>query len=287
MVKRIYNQGGLGNQLFIWRAAHHLHLVTEQEIEIVCLRYESNDRPNELHRLTSACTHPIFIREVEKYNLRVRFAQKYPKTYNSFRKLTLKKFQVGIALESQSDLNEISMKHSDYLGFFQNKKDNLWDEFEIGQEILNNLEINWEQLGDLKSIKMSKHFQVFHVRRGDYAIGDQKFGLLSARFFKENMVSDLPVVICTDADLIGADFLVEFPKAQILGKSQLGVWPSLALMVKATHFVGSNSTLSWWAAKLRTTLGLQSVLPKPWFEKMAQLPDFEIDGVRFSKSYFL
>lgn len=287
MVKRIYNQGGLGNQLFIWRAAHLLHLETSQDVEIVCLRNESDSRPNELYQLTKLCTHPIHIREVNKYSFRVRFAQKYPKIYRSVRRLTFKRFQVGIAIEPQAQLNQISMKYSDYLGFFQNKMDGLWDELNLGQEILDNLEVVWKELDRSKSLETRASFQVFHVRRGDYATGERKFGQLSARYFRENMSSNLPVIICTDADVLDPDFLVEFPDAEVLDKSHLAVWPTLALMVKAEQFVGSNSTLSWWAAKLRTLLGLPSVLPRPWFERIPQNPDFEIEGVKFSKSVFL
>jgi len=101
------------------------------------------------------------------------------------------------------------------------------------------------------------------------------------------MASNLPVIICTDADVLDPDFLLEFPNAEVLDKSHLGVWPTLALMVKAEQFVGSNSTLSWWAAKLRIPLGLPSVLPRPWFERIPQNPDFEIEGVKFSNSVFL
>ena len=57
--------GGLGNQLFIWNAAHHLAKHFNDRITIVFPRDRDtrSDRPFELKALTSLCSHDIKTRE--------------------------------------------------------------------------------------------------------------------------------------------------------------------------------------------------------------------------------
>jgi hypothetical protein len=129
-------------------------------------------------------------------------------------------------------------------------------------------------------------FQVFHVRRGDYLHLQSEYGLLSNLFYESNMSKSEKVVICTDAEQLEVAFRQNFPEAVVLNPKDFDVWECLAIMVKATHFVGSNSTLSWWAAKLRSETNSTSILPDPWFKASQRSPNFKISGVTFAESVF-
>jgi hypothetical protein len=59
-------------------------------------------------------------------------------------------------------------------------------------------------------------------------------------------------------------------------------------ILSAKEFLGSNSTLSWWAAKIRSKNGMnRSVLPVPWtVTKLNYETYLNIAGVNLSPAKF-
>ena len=286
MVKRIYNQGGLGNQLFIWRAAHNLHLTSEEPVEILGLRGANHWRPLSLNPIIPFCNHEISIREIDRYSVKIRLAQKYPRLYSLVHRCIPNKLRIQIGLNPQDQIGQMSIDSSDALGFFQNSSDSIWDQNYLNSEILDVLEYILPTIIAKNRSLFENPFQVFHVRRGDYLHLQSEYGLLSSFFYESNMTKNEKVVICTDAEQLEDTFRQNFPEAIVLNPKDFDVWECLAIMVKATHFVGSNSTLSWWAAKLRSENKSTSILPDPWFKASRHSPNFKISGVTFADSVF-
>jgi hypothetical protein len=72
---RLQNAGGLGNQLFVWAAAHNLAHKFDEKVVIFTVKdlNSRKDRPSELQRLKMYCKHDVYLREsfVLGYILRV------------------------------------------------------------------------------------------------------------------------------------------------------------------------------------------------------------------------
>jgi hypothetical protein len=76
--------------------------------------------------------------------------------------------------------------------------------------------------------------------------------------------------------------------AMIMTPRELDVWQTLKVVVGAKEFLGSNSTLSWWAAKIRSKSFLtNSSLPQPWTKTVTEDEKaLEIPGIDFKKAIF-
>jgi hypothetical protein len=120
-----------------------------------------------------------------------------------------------------------------------------------------------------------------HVRRGDYESHKDSFGLLSGEYFSEaiqvarSISPNSPIWVFSD----------EIDKAKtILTESNITVnrWfgeqsgltdaETLWLMSKTSAIVLSNSSFSWWAAKLNPESKV-TIAPQPWFKNLRE-PDY-------------
>jgi len=111
---------------------------------------------------------------------------------------------------------------------------------------------------------------VIHIRRGDYLM-HSNYGPLELEYY-EKILLDLPssykVLIHTD----DANYVAENLKVRQYTKI-LGAEHSPLELIKdacfASYFIGSNSTLSWWAATYLDLSGELSnpkiIMPKLWF----------------------
>lgn len=101
---------------------------------------------------------------------------------------------------------------------------------------------------------------VVHIRRGDFLAEPEKFGILTADWYRDACKNHTDLIVFSD-DLTwcrGLDFLqgatfVDEPDEVV----------ALHLMTQFRHFVISNSTFSWWAAWL--TGAEDVVVPDRWF----------------------
>jgi hypothetical protein len=130
--------------------------------------------------------------------------------------------------------------------------------------------------------------QAIHFRRGDFIGIKNAHGLLTIDFFVKNANPNVRNVFCTD-DPNCVDLIQNIiPTATVLTPSESDVWQSLKIFVEAEEFLGSNSTLSWWGAKLRSQSSLRNTfLPQPW-TKAATVNEaaLELSGVDYKRSLF-
>ncbi len=286
MAKRIYAQGGLGNQLFIWRAAHHLLAITNEAIQVVYPKSFSGHRALELEPLLRNCSHQISIQEPRELNLRVKLTQRYPQLNFRLMKMAPANLQVQVSTDPNFGIKALDPKGSDFLGFFQNATSEDSENSSVYQEANNVIKENWQRVSQIPSLDKKDEFQVLHVRRGDYELLKNNYGLLNYQYYKRNLIPGLETIICTDSENLGAEFLSHFENCLVLSTKDLDTWQTLSLMVNSKYFIGANSTLSWWAARLRVENGAESVLPHPWFKKGNQENKFLFPGISFAESEF-
>jgi len=173
-------------------------------------------------------------------------------------------------------------------GFFQDAKWVLKHSDEVFMELSNEIDRHPIPVGVLQRISSLGSYQVLHVRRGDFKNYRNGFGLLSQKYYLDNIDVGLPMIICTD-DTIGAeDIISEFPTATVLGPDDLGVWQTLRLMSGATRLICSNSTLSWWGGFIGALHGNRVIQPEPFYVGELSVSKF-FDHPDFNKSpaYFL
>ena len=116
-----------------------------------------------------------------------------------------------------------------------------------------------------------------HVRRGDYlSPSNHRIGALSTQYYANaiNRIQDIlgntvtHLHIFTDSPEMVVDEFKEFSaQINIYSPSLLSASESLLLMSHFQYFVGSNSSLSWWAGAL--TEGVRA-FPDPWFRYQDQ-----------------
>lgn len=115
---------------------------------------------------------------------------------------------------------------------------------------------------------------VLHIRRGD-TVGKiaEVRGLLSVEYYKNALKiislkqkrKPCKIIAITD-DLIASKKALEgMPITHWFGPNDLSAVEALKIFKTATNFIGANSTLSWWGAKLSDTSDSNiQILPKPW-----------------------
>ena len=174
-------------------------------------------------------------------------------------------------------------------GFFQDAKWVLKHSDEVFKELSNEIDRHPIPAGVLQRISSIGSYQVLHVRRGDFKNYQNGFGLLSQKYYIDNIDVGLPIIICTD-DVIGAqDIISEFPAATVLGPDDLGVWQTLSLMSRATTLICSNSTLSWWGGFIGALHGNRVIQPEPFYvgdpsaNKFFDYPAFNKSPAYFAK----
>ena len=282
---RLQNAGGLGNQLFIWAAAHKLAHEFDEKVVIFSVKDRNSrpDRNNELHYLKTHCKHNIFLREsfALGYILRVVDKLKLEKYFYSRSLLQLFGFYSTHRATTKFSFDRGAPKIT--RGFFQRNEyvDSSWE------CISGEINARLQEIKIPPSIDESSS-QVIHFRRGDFVSIKATHGLLSLEFFVRNINPDLNTVFCTDDPLYVDQIHSRIPLALILAPSELDVWQTLKVFVEAGEFLGSNSTLSWWAAKIRSkTLLTKSSLPQPWTKNDTEDERaLEIPGVDFKRAIF-
>lgn len=113
---------------------------------------------------------------------------------------------------------------------------------------------------------------VVHFRRGDYLTLLDTFGALSEKYFEDGIkliqssLGPSEVWLFTDGEeSINPIFINEYVSKVFSPKAGLSDLETMMLMSQAKKFVISNSTFSWWAARLADPEAVV-VAPKKWFK---------------------
>jgi len=116
---------------------------------------------------------------------------------------------------------------------------------------------------------------VLHIRRGDYlAAGTRSFhGYTHLSYFEDahmtisSIVGAKPLRVISD-DIAGAQQQLSssryFRNIQITFENQTYDLESLTLMANARAVIASNSSFSWWGARLCISAGGYATVPQPW-----------------------
>ena len=154
-------------------------------------------------------------------------------------------------------------------GYFQSYKYFLGFENEIRNALTRDFK-GGEVFTNIVNQLHGSHWLAIHVRRQDYVLLSETFGLTSESYFIgalnyiDNIFPGLKKVVFSD-DITEAKKLL--PECDLyIGKDELpSAVETLILMSKSSAIIGSNSSFSWWAAFLSEAPDHCKIFPEPWF----------------------
>jgi hypothetical protein len=283
---RIQIAGGLGNQLFIWNAAHHLQSRFNSHIELIFIQDENwrSDRKLELESISRHCNHPIsiltskklgiFIKVLDKFNL-----EKIPLTRWILQTLGVYNFENPV-----SELVFRKQRPRLIRSYFQrtNLVDDSWDSWKTEfYKVIEDLEI--------LEIDSDSVFNATHVRRGDSLSLISTFGVIEDSFFENEVNGSSYSYVCTDDFELPEGIQEMIRPTRIFTPKELDAWQTLKVFCEAVSFQGVNSTLSWWACYVRIqSRKYNASLPKPWTRiDLGYEKALHIHGVTYKDAKFV
>jgi hypothetical protein len=274
MVPVVTLQGGLGNQLFQWFFAH---TINDKEFRLTThtMRIKSTAavRNTEISPLIDNCNHFIGAENNQpgvSPGLTILFrglsAMWEKELFRYFLELN-----GYIRDDLRSNFPKTSRLPKRILfadGYFQANAtvESVWPVAE--RELLPYLKgLSFELM---KSFNIPEQFTAIHVRRADKVENDihakEHIGILNDDYFINalNVESRPFLVVFTENKSQIEELCARIKPDLILDSVSLSAWDTLALMSNASTFIGSNSSLSWWGAKVAAKSGKSAILPNSW-----------------------
>ena len=278
----IQMSGRLGNQLFQWAFAHHAAIKYASKIQpIYDSFHEHRGYESNLSSLELSCSHVLQSKRRDFVGYLLAGLDKINSKSARFGSYISRK--LGIMRTGHHDEIPVLPAIAPKLltGFFINWKVVRGVELLLAEELktaLKNVEVPFCVDG---------HFQVLHVRRGDFNSLKDTFGVLSSEYYARNLDGSLPTYICTDDEELVPDVQLATGAISVFGPSDLNPIQTLKLMSEASLVVMSNSTLSWWGGFLCTQNGGRALLPKPYYKYLSEdATNFELPGFTIVPSVF-
>jgi Glycosyl transferase family 11 len=276
------NAGGLGNQLFIWTAAHQL--LDRRSERVLILTPRRSNRSNELGELSSFCSHNIKVLETDLYFKMIRLLERIER--NLFPGKFLSRFlRISTLQNPTARIESIDSRAKIIRGYFQ-YSDLVTSNSEVVLDEIKTVTNN--KFVDISSrIHLPSNYQLFHIRRGDYLQNQDTLGVLSDEYFIGQRDGNCPLVICTENQ---SDLTDNMAATKIIDKSSASTWETLALMAQSSKLVISNSTLSWWGGILaiRENDSVEISCPEPWTKTSNSPKDYlKIARFNYKKADFL
>ena len=268
----IHSTGGLGNQLFQYNLAHLASALLGEKITILFEDSSTLEFPrgNEISEIAKHCTHNISVKKKSKILVLV-------KILDSFR------YRTGIADKSQQEqefINQLLLSKKSFLGrppFIVQGASQDWRLVNLGFSLFKDEITHWLaqiDLGEAAESICREKFQLIHIRRGDYSLNPDSWGLLSIEYYKQSMDDELRTVIVTDDKEIVNDLYQKFPAAMIFGPVELNQLQTIKLMSFSTRVIVANSSFSWWGARFAHEYsGAESIFPDRWFKNSDAPPN--------------
>jgi len=268
--------GGLGNQLFQYATARALADRLNAELMLDCS--DKRDRSIELDRYHVRATIIYSTSLIRKTYLRLpgTFGRKVSKAVQAlfppFIKINHQPFRPFKEQRwFQYDDRIWQLSGSVYL-------DGFWQSFRYFEESLETMRddlrllapldpanVNWQ-----KQIKTTNSVCV-HVRRGDYVLREQTFGLCNVSYYQKAMAflrthcADARFFVFSDDFTWCRQNFTDDDLVFVDSNNPENVVTDFELMRSCRHHVIANSSLSWWAAWLASWPGQTVIAPKPWF----------------------
>lgn len=238
-------EGGLGNQLFQWNAAHYLKTKTKAKVVIIMPRQST--RRNELQELLPYCEHKIELIENESIFKILRgidrIVGKLPMLGVIIRTLGLIQYNSPF-----SELRPLNRLISIHRGYFQNS--GMVEELKhiVMREISN---LTQDTISAINStFYIPKIYQAFHIRRGDLLDNLDSIGVLTNEYYADLRI-DIPLVISTER----LEELTETFDALYISTSDNNTnWEAFSILCNAERLIMANSTFSWWSGKVNQYL---------------------------------
>lgn len=247
-------EGGLGNQLFTWNAAHYLREHFNSDVTILLPKY--SNRRIELFELYEFCKHGIKIQETDVVYALLRIVDRLVHRMSYAKKLLE---SVGlISYENPSDIIvQVSKRFVVHRGYFQNTE--MVDD--QAESVLGEIaQLTNATLLFLKTkIDIPNDFEAFHIRRGDFKPNSSDIGVLSDEYYRR-LKSDLPLIVSTESV---SDLTDYFGAIYISTESTNTNWESFSLLSHAKRLIVANSTFSWWAGKVSKYRDSDNVVKQP------------------------
>lgn len=251
-------QGGFGNQLFIWSAAHYLSELKSRPVRLVC-------KPKSVHvfisglaeiserdiKVVSGLVPRFLFRVIEYLKLNAK---------SLFNLINKKGWYYSEKMDEAIFVGALSRAFL-LEGFFQRGwiVENIWPQ--LSSEIA-----RVTQRYYLIQPEMNMRAFAIHVRRGDYQISPKTWGLLSLEFYEAALGSLEGATCFTDMPKDQAcEFFKRVNNINIITPSEANEIEVLLGLSRMSKVVIANSSLSWWGGYLAAKRGAEVIAPEPWF----------------------
>ncbi len=263
--------GGLGNQLFIWATAYSIS--KRRNLELIIDAGECTQRGFELG---------VFGIEAELKPIGTPdgiLPTRFPNSRSNWLKLfrivrgKLRYFRLGKNYWERSggfDQTIFDIPAGKVLrGYFQSYKYFQDYSKDIQNFLISNIRPSKDYEHFLRKLK-NERWVAIHVRRQDYGIAYNSFGLVGESYYKtaiEAIESRLPNIkkyVFSD-DIAQAKVLIPGCESYIGSDNLMSAAETILVMSQADAIIGANSSFSWWAAFLMKAEDSLKVFPEPWF----------------------
>ena len=288
-------QGGLGNQLSQWSYAHSIVGSQFFLIDPLYNMHEIATRNFELFKVCKNCEHVIKDRNGQFRIPKSRVFFHFLDRLWEFKVLRTFVETFGYIREDprvdQEQTHNISKVPRYARGYFQ-KQENVEKIF--GAVRLEIIPLVSEILPELiDRFELPSDYSVIHVRRGDYEASEftpVNIGTLSDKYFIEGVrhFGSSNLVLLTENRDDVADLVSQLNPLLVLDKIDTTPWETLAIIYGAAKFLGSNSSLSWWGARLCSARDGDVWLPSQWsYWKNVNVSDFHFTNCKIAEAYWV
>jgi hypothetical protein len=288
-------QGGLGNQLSQWYFAHAISGDSSFRVDPLYKMTTAGLRNFELQPLIEKCSHLEYRAD---QNFLSPFTKSYYKTLDRLWEIgSLRRFVEGLGYfredprldQNQSKWNSKGIRYAK--GYFQKqaKIEKVFSSVEkellpVIQEVLATLE---------ERIYLGSNYTVLHVRRGDYEAAEFTpiiIGTLSDEYFLRGLegLDTSNLILLTENREDVTELVKALNPRMVLDKFDTTPWETLAIMYGSAQFLGANSSLSWWGARLCSAKGGSVWLPSQWsYWKNIDTFDYHFPGSNIANVFWV
>lgn len=288
-------QGGLGNQLSQWYFAHTISMRSRFRIDPLYKMTVVGLRNFELQPLIEKCSHLEYGMGHNFLSPSTKFFYRVLDSLWEFSILRRLVERLGYFREDprfdqiQSARNSRIIKYAK--GYFQKQAeiDKVFSFVEI--ELLPLLRGILATISE--RLQLGSSYTVLHVRRGDYKVDEFTpihIGILSDEYFSRALkgMDTSNLILLTENREDVTDLVKALNPRMVLDKSDTTPWETLAIMYGASQFLGANSSLSWWGAKLCSAKGGQVWLPSQWsYWKNIDASDYHFPGSNIANVHWV
>ena len=288
-------QGGLGNQLSQWYFAHAISEDSQFRIDPLYKMTTIGLRNFELQPLIEKCSH---LECRADQNFLSPFTKSYYKILDSLWEFgSLRRFVEILGYfredprfdQNQSKRNSKNIKYAK--GYFQKQVEIEKVFRSVEKELLPVLQGILASLEE--RVQLGSNYTVLHVRRGDYEAAEFTpiiIGTLSDEYFSRGLegMDTSNLILLTENREDVTELVSALNPRLVLDKFDTTPWETLAIMYGASQFLGANSSLSWWGARLCSSKGGQVWLPSQWsYWKNINPTDYHFPGTNIANVYWV